>query len=661
MSFVIRQIAKRADGGDIVRTRTIELADITVGRGTDCDIQLADLGIMLRHARLLQLSGGMVAIEATGGIPLEIAGKFVNRADLAVADNPVINIASHRLSLSGGDAPGTIAVTAERVIAASDTADAGSETGIFSLRETMPSKRGLAWLLAGLVLIIGLALPLFMMGGNVLPADLVAAAARPNAVNKAGTLVPALGGDAVSKAGYSADMVWTSGPLSTAHAGLSNKCGACHTQPFVSVTDSACVACHTADATPDHASADRMATGRLPAGGFAAGIHKGFNLPEGRCAACHKEHEGPRGALMVAASFCTDCHTGLSARLKDTGIADVPNWEDHPQFKPTLVSVASLTAPTFERVSLADKPVERSGLVYPHDIHQSATNSVANMVQKQGLAAGANGALACSYCHMPDSDGVRFKPIEMEKNCGACHDLAFARDGGIVRTLPHGKPEQVAGIIRDFYLGQALSPRAGVQRYAFERRAPGRLAEAEAADLRITSAGDARARGDAAIAQIFGANGKAGGLCSDCHVVSNTGAANAAERFVIAPVTLASHYLPKGRFPHNQHKSYDRKTGDAACVTCHKGVMASKASTDVLLPDVAQCRDCHGSTNVATNVAADCSTCHGFHYGEGGQGGDFVVSPHRKPAKPATVATRALPVKLGSAEPASAKSRRAGV
>ena len=88
--------------------------------------------------------------------------------------------------------------------------------------------------------------------------------------------------------------------------------------------------------------------------------------------------------------------------------------------------------------------------------------------------------------------------------------------------------------------------------------------------------------------------------------------------------------------------------------------MTSKLSTEVLLPSITQCRDCHGSSNVATNVAATCNTCHGFHYGEGGQGGDIGTSPHRKPAKPATVATRALPVKLGAAEPVG-KARRAGV
>jgi predicted CXXCH cytochrome family protein len=425
---------------------------------------------------------------------------------------------------------------------------------------------------------------------------------------------------------------------------LANNCGACHQAAFVSVTDGACTACHKPGTTPDHARPDRMAKGRLASSGLTADIHKGLNLPEGRCASCHKEHEGPRGALMVSTSFCTDCHTGLSGRLTDTRIANVPDWADHPQFKATVVRAPSLTAPRFERVSLAGKPQENSGLVYPHDLHLSATNSVANMVRKQRLPGAANGALACDYCHMPDSDGVRFKPIAMEKNCSACHDLAFARDGGVVRTLPHGKPDQVAGIVRDFYLSQALSPRAGVQRLAFERRQPGRMAELEAADLRITGTGEARARADAAIAGIFGK----GGVCSDCHGVTDTGAANAALRYAITPVTLADHYLPKGRFPHNRHETYDNKTGDAACIACHKGVPTSKVSADVLLPPVSQCRDCHGSAKVATNVAATCDTCHGFHYGEGGQGGD-IGSPRRKPvAKPATVATRSLPMTLGA-------------
>lgn len=638
MSFVIQQITKRADGGDIIRKRTLKSAEITVGRGTECDIQLADLGIMLRHARLSQLSDGTVAIEAIGGVPVEVGGNFVTRADLKVADKPEINIASHRLTLSPGETPGAIAVTAERVIAAADAADASAETGIFSLRETMPSKRRLAWVMAGVILIAFLALPLFMFAGDPeLPKDMVAAAARPNGDGKDGKLQPASAQAVAAKGSMKPDIVWSSGPLSTAHAGLSNNCSACHSEPFVSVKDSACVACHTSDAVPDHAPAIRMTKGRPPAAQPIGAIHAGLNLPEGRCASCHREHEGPNGALQVAESFCTDCHTGLSNRLNDTQLVNVANWEGHPQFKPTLVMKPSTTAPRFQRISLNSRPKENSGLIYPHDVHYSRTNSVANMVRAQGLP-GKDGALACNYCHVPDSDGVRFKPIEMEENCAACHDLSFARDGGVVRTLPHGKPGQVAGIVRDFYLGQAISPRAGVQRLDFDRRQPGRMAELEAAELRVTSPAEARVRADAAIASIFGAKG----VCSDCHAIIDTGAPNAAERYAVMPVTLTDHYLPKGLFPHKQHKSYDNKTGDAACIACHKGVPASKVATDVLLPPVAQCSECHGSSNVKTNVAATCDTCHGFHFGDG-----TGVSPHRQP-KAAKVAGWQGPVKLGA-------------
>jgi predicted CXXCH cytochrome family protein len=624
MSFIIRQIAKRADGGDIIRTRTLTDAEISVGRGTDADIQLADLGIMLRHAKLTQLAGGLVAVEATGGIPLEIDGKFVNRAELVAADGPTINMASHRLTLAAGESADDVAITAERVIAASDAADGASEVEIFSLNGAMPTKRTMAWTLGLLVLGFGLIWPTLTLWGRgdvALPQAMVADAARATPASAtSGGLQPALGADAPAPlTGMQPDIVWNSGPMSGAHAGSSYSCGSCHQEAFVATSDASCVACHKPDVVPDHAAMDRMRTGRfMPTGGLAAAglaIQQAAGLEPGRCASCHKEHEGPGGALMVEQSFCTDCHTGLDERLSDTALGNVEGWDEHPQFKPTLVAKASDLSPRFERVSLDVGPKEASGLIYPHDLHMSKTNSVANMVEKQGLPA-KDGALGCNYCHMNDSDGVRFKPIEMEANCSACHDLSFARDGSVVRTLPHGKAAQVAGIVRDFYLSQAVAPRAGVQRLAFERRAderrlPGEMAEAEARDLRVSSAAEARVLADAAVNQIFSKDG----VCADCHMVSRTDAANLAERWQVAPVTINDHYLPKGLFPHGQHDSYDGKTGDAACVACHTGVPKSKLATDVLLPKIEGCRDCHGSGDVKTNVAATCDTCHGYHFG----------------------------------------------
>ncbi|MCU0891247.1 MAG: cytochrome c3 family protein [Sandarakinorhabdus sp.] len=613
MSFIIRQIARRADGGDIIRTRTLTTAEISIGRGTDCDIQLADLAVMLRHARIVRTGPGTVSVEASGGVPFQLAGGFVTRADLALADNPAIAIGPFRLSLSAGD-DDAVAITATRVVPAVETADAGAETGIFSLEGALPGKRRMAWIAAAVVLIGLFLLPLLHFLGEdraVLPQAMLAEARQPATPGQTfgdGRLqLPRE--RAAAAGGFAPDEVWSSGRLSNAHASLASNCGACHQQAFVSVTDSACQACHVKDALPDHALPARMSQGRLPAGGVIGAAHRAFNLPEGRCTSCHKEHEGEATVLTVAASFCTDCHAGLNNRLPDTPVADVPDWQRHPDFRATLVTTPSLTQPVFTRAALKVAR-ENSGLLYPHALHQSASNAVANMAQKQGLPTGPDGALPCRYCHIPDAAQARFQPITMEKNCSACHDLAFARDGGTLRTLPHGKPEQVAGIIRDFW----ASRRGGADVALFPRRTPGLLAAIAAEPLPAS-------RADAAVAQVFTGRRFGGkGICTDCHVVSDTGTADISRRFAIAAVTLNDHYLPQGRFPHGKHRSFEGKTGQAACLACHDGAMTSKAATDVLLPGVASCRQCHGAPVKALfagapKAGASCDTCHAYHDG----------------------------------------------
>lgn len=613
MSFIIRQVAKRADGGDIIRTRLVQQAELTVGRGTDCDIQLADLAVMLRHARLVQITADRVSVEATGGVPVTVAGKFVTRADLAVADNPAIDIGPFRLSLSAGE-DGAVAITATRVVPPIETADAGQETSIFSLAGALPSRRRLAWIGGMAVLVLLLLVPLFHFIGEgeaALPREMLAEAARPVTAGQGLGKLAVPTARPAAAGGFAPDESWSSGTLSNAHASLSNNCGACHQKAFVSVTDGACQACHTPAALPDHAAPARMAKGRLAETGVVAAAHSLFNLPQGRCTSCHKEHEGEATVMTVAESFCTDCHAGLTSRLPDTAVANVPGWARHPDFRATLVASPSPDKPLFTRTSLAGAR-EASGLIYPHDIHQSATNAVANMAQKQRLPVGADGALPCSYCHTPDSDQLRFKPIAMEANCGACHDLAFARDGGTVRTLPHGKPAQVAGIIRDFTLSQAYSPRAGVQRLGFDRRLPGPNGLRAPPPL----LGDPGARARAAVVSVFTGEG----LCTECHVITDTGAADLTRRFAVAPVSINDHYLPQGQFPHGKHKSHDGKTGQAACVACHTGVMKSRAATDVNIPGVANCRECHGAPaktllSTTAKAGASCDTCHFYHDG----------------------------------------------
>jgi len=54
----------------------------------------------------------------------------------------------------------------------------------------------------------------------------------------------------------------------------------------------------------------------------------------------------------------------------------------------------------------------------------------------------------------------------------------------------------------------------------------------------------------------------------------------------------------------------------AGCDTCHEAAK-SKAASDVLMPDIETCRDCHGSgdphRNPPDKVLSGCTMCHGFH------------------------------------------------
>ncbi|TRW14836.1 cytochrome c3 family protein [Glacieibacterium frigidum] len=583
MSIILRQITRRAGGGEIARTSTLDKTEVLIGRGTDCDVQIPDLAVMLRHARLHRLASGRVALDALGGVPLNIGGRFVERGEIDPASGARVVLGSHVLTIAAGDTADDIVVTVERTDAPGDAAAARDEARTFGLDAVMPGKRPMVWLSLVAVLAVFLAWPIW---ASLQP--------RPAATPATPT---------VQRVNFAPDQLWTSGPLSAAHANLSNDCGACHDKAFVSVRDETCRACH--DKLPDHAPLNRMQAARAaPAGLFGeakAKLDAATHLTVGRCASCHKEHEGPDGALMVASTFCSDCHAGLKGRL-NTALSNVAGFDTHPQFRATIVSTPAAKNPLLTRVSLDAKPRENSGLKFPHKLHLAADGGVARMASEQGQGA----RLDCADCHTPDADGVRFVGVDMEKNCASCHDLAFARDrSGVVRTLPHGRPEQVVGIMRDFYRAQG-GPSTFV-----DRRRPG--------IVRTVAGGSAGARGDAAVRAVF----SRGGACFDCHAVTPPSRAGALD-FGIAPVSLADHYLPKGQFPHKRHTA-------VKCESCHAAATSSTAS-DVLLPGVASCRECHGKVTAGATVPATCDTCHGYHEGPA-TGALPVGHPLPKPVK----------------------------
>ena len=101
----------------------------------------------------------------------------------------------------------------------------------------------------------------------------------------------------------------------------------------------------------------------------------------------------------------------MSKRLGDTKIADAEDFgKSHPQFQAAVVTQPGVH-PIIERISLDKKPVEQSGLKFPHNIHLSRSNGVARMAQTMRGEFGFGDALACKDCHIKTSDGVRFQPV----------------------------------------------------------------------------------------------------------------------------------------------------------------------------------------------------------------------------------------------------------
>lgn len=572
MAFLIRTVSHSAEGREIVRTRRVEGDRLTVGRDPACDIHLTDLAVALRHASV-ERREGRLRVEVAPGLSVELNGRKSTFGLIEPAAGGDLLIASHVLrflpAAAGSD---ETEVAVERTGEGEARLDKSAER-LFTLAPVLPGKRGLAWLSALLVLAVGLAWPI---------------KAYYDRRSKAETFQR-----------FHADRLWSSGSLSSAHAGLGDDCTACHVKPFEAVRDTACKTCH--DKVHDHADPYRLARARPDLGRWGRielAFKERFDIPPGRCVECHTEHEGKSEMPPPAQRFCADCHGALKSKLPDTPLPDAADFgRSHPQFSPVLISGWSGDRPVLRRLSLAGNPREESGLKFPHALHLSTTGGVAQMARRLAGRHGFGEALGCRDCHDPAPDGARFQPVDMEEDCAMCHDLAFDRSGGTLRTLRHGEPAQVVADLRDYYRVRSV-PRPAVLAPAARRR-PG-----DSPDLR-NRIQFARGPGSAerAIRSVF----SPGGACWGCHQVDAPPAGSL--DFRIRPVAFPLRYLYKGWFDHRAHSTQ-------GCSTCH-AAERSNASSDLLIPDLSGCRACHGGEGSSKPVPSSCAMCHDYHMDAG--------------------------------------------
>ncbi len=586
MTFTVHHVSFTNDGREIIRSKDYAQPTLSVGRGPGCDVALPDVSVPLDHARITANPDGTLSVDAVVGAPFLANGRSVTTLKIGRGDGAVINFGSHEFIISR--AAEDVSIRVERKSAVADSSEAKDSKRVFSLGNVGGKMRIPAWILVATILATLLAWPIWTWSNF----HMVKARAES----------------------FHADQSWSSGKLSLGHASLSKDCQACHVNAFESVRDSSCIACHTK--VHEHADPQSLMGAKGEPNPFRRLLNatsRMFNRPENSCAECHVEHEGPVSAPATPQRFCTDCHRGLSKRVRTTKLLDAGDFaKDHPEFRPSIVTAPGET-PTIQRISLSAMPRENTGLKFPHALHLSSTNGVARMAMTLPAYRNTGGAgLKCNDCHTASVDKSTFTPVEMEKNCGACHSIGFGKVGNTVLTLRHGDVRQAVAEIGALYRGIGPQNPAG-NGFLQGRHIPGSSRPAPRFDVGSSSP-------NAAIRRVF----SKGGACYECHQV--VAPANPASLdFTIKPVSVPKHYMPKAWFDHKAHDT-------SKCESCHSAPK-SKSAADVLMPGIKSCQSCHaGATPEHDKVPSTCSMCHGYHFDD----------PLK--AKPATTGSKTPPV-----------------
>lgn len=549
MKVLIRYGTRKSSGDLAIRDEWIECDSVLVGRGTECEIELADPRILLAHARIA-LKSGEVYVESLNSGSLSVNGNLVDMAKVSHLD--VLNIGPFKVIVEPFKDESDLTISIELISPLGDELENLKQRANIGIRTIGLSKRKWSWAAALTVLAAALLGPMIISWlvpeavVDVQRADIHDAAVAPTAF-------------------------WTSGGISSSHKFFGENCEVCHERPFIPVQDSACTACHQ---TVEHHS-DPV---RFPSASFE----------DDKCQSCHKEHQGNQTVVRNDQGFCIDCHGDLTDMEPATTLRNVRDFgTDHPDFLPNVVIDASLNIMSREKsMSDPEPPTENSGLIFPHADH----------LRKVGVRHPTDGVieLGCSACHVPDEGNVSMLPIDFEQHCNQCHTLNF--DTQLPgRELVHGDPEELFLQVSDIYNSVAL--RGGYE----EPEAPAIIRRRPGTPLQDTDRAAARNWAEEKSAMILeGRFGK--GQCSECHSLyddPSTGSWN------VKPVFITEKWFPKSKFDHGSHS-------DVGCQACH-AAESSISSGNVLMPAIDVCQSCHGGEVASNRVPSTCVTCHDFH------------------------------------------------
>jgi predicted CXXCH cytochrome family protein len=380
------------------------------------------------------------------------------------------------------------------------------------------------------------------------------------------------------------DALWSPGPLHTAHQSIGTRCDACHAKPFEPVRDQECFACHAVVAHHVDIRSSDVSLFRSQ-----------------QCASCHAEHKQPAALVQRDPRLCTDCHADLKRRKPNTTVENVSDFgSDHPEFRVTVLASTSAgdedRSPSWRPIRLdrndPEHFLEHSHLHFSHAQHLNPKGVKSPTGER---------VLSCQDCHRPNASGRDMLPIRMETHCSGCHRLQFDEHDP-TSGVPHGDLAALYKTLREHFSRTYL-----VQSGSFTTASGTRQRRPGNEQRILTELEQRRARAwvDAQSLKIAQELLEKR-VCKDCHEVTRVPGRTGLEQWHVEPVRLTSSWMPRARFDHAAHIS-------ETCVSCHTGAPKSKHATDILLPDIARCRECHGGTGSSAKVASDCLMCHPFH------------------------------------------------
>jgi hypothetical protein len=545
--WLIRRVLKKGKGA-VSYEEDVHYGEVlTIGRAADQAIFLPDLRAALNHARVTLLAGGQYKIESLILSGIRVNGEITYAT--TVDAGAVVEIGNTRLTLlpppqdyDGGVEVGTLDQTEQK-------SEKEKQAKPTRLSQTALRKRWPSWAMFIVILVFCLALPML------------------------GHFYPSFGAW-LRKSPLPSTQSWSPGTLAAAHHFFGSDCTKCHQTAFVTVRDTACLACHANTAA--HADPAK------------------FNLPQlgnAECRSCHQDHQGLRGLIRRDQRLCADCHADLKSRTKGaSALADVRDFGTaHPEFSIDLPGWDANGRFAPRRVAFTPELKEDSGLKFNHLKH----------LNPEGLnTPSGHRTLDCAGCHTPNPGGAKMRPVKFETMCHACHTLGFDTLAP-EREVPHGKVPEVIYMLNEYYAkvaleGGYLDAKSPV--IVQERRRPGSPPLTQQQQQEALAW--ARARTREVTESLF-----TGRACTTCHKV--TPPRDAADTWHIAPVRVSGVWYDAAKFTHAKHTTVQ-------CDDCHAARKSQQAS-DLLIPGIANCRQCHGGAYAKDKVGTTCIACHDYH------------------------------------------------